>query len=67
MKTIVALAISLLATAPAVASETPNVVRGVAKGETVRLAAIVNATPAPVVQVAPAKKIRVVLASPYGN
>ncbi|MCJ2023638.1 hypothetical protein [Methylobacterium sp. J-067] len=67
MKTIVALAISLLAAAPAIASETRNVARGVAKGETVRMAAIVNAAPAPGVQVVPAKKIRVVLASPYGN
>ena len=63
MKTIfAALAISLLAAAPAIALETSNVDRGVAKPATVKMAAVVNAAPAPVAQAASNKKVRVVLA-----
>ncbi|MCJ2035565.1 hypothetical protein [Methylobacterium sp. J-068] len=67
MKTIAALTISLLAAAPAIAAETPNVVRVVVKPATVQMAAVVNAAPAPVAQAASNKKVRVVLASPFGN
>lgn len=67
MKTIAALAISLLAAAPAIASETSNVVRNVSKPATVQMAAVLNVPPTPIVQDVQAKKIRVVLASPFGN
>lgn len=67
MKTIAALAISLLAAAPAIASETLTGVGGVAKPATVRMAGVVDAAPAPVAPAASNKKVRVVLASPFGN
>ncbi|SFM65447.1 hypothetical protein SAMN05192568_104332 [Methylobacterium pseudosasicola] len=68
MQTIFAvLAISLLAAAPAIASETSNVARGVSKPATVQMSAVVNAAPATVAEAASTKRVRVVLASPYGN
>lgn len=62
-----ALAISLLAVAPAIASEASSVLRSSTKPATVQMAAVVNVAPAPVAQDVQAKKVRVILASPYGN
>ncbi|MCJ2020432.1 hypothetical protein MKK84_23880 [Methylobacterium sp. E-065] len=68
MKTVfAALAIFLVAAAPAIASETSNVVSGVSKSATVQMVAVMNAAPVPVAQVASTKKVRIVLASPFGN
>ncbi|RZK87159.1 MAG: hypothetical protein EOO66_20595 [Methylobacterium sp.] len=68
MKTVLAtLAISLLTAAPAFASGTPDVSRGAGKPATVQMAAAANMAPESIAQAAPTKKIRVVLASPYGN
>lgn len=68
MKTVLAtLAISLLTAAPAFASGTSDLIRGAEKPVTVQMAAAANMAPESVAQAAPTKKIRVVLASPYGN
>ncbi|RZK90291.1 MAG: hypothetical protein EOO66_14320 [Methylobacterium sp.] len=68
MKTVLAaLAISSLVVAPASASGTPDVGGVAARPEPMRMTAVVDVVPAPITQAASAKKVRIVLASPYGN
>ncbi|MCJ2074458.1 hypothetical protein MKK68_02125 [Methylobacterium sp. E-016] len=68
MKTVLtAFAISSLIVAPASASGTLRVKPAPGNPEPVRIAAVVDVVPAPAAQAASAKKVRVVLASPYGN
>jgi hypothetical protein len=68
VKTVLAaLAISSLVVASASASGTPDFGCVAGKPEPMRMTAVVDVVPVPVTQAASTKKVRIVLASPYGN